>query len=155
MSRASHQWPSHPAATISWGPTLCLAHGEPKTPFSKRSFLHFPECLSPSFAFSPAVPSAWNTLPTALWEKSSLRLNPFLEAFLEPLFLDAGLPALPPFQGSFHYTCCELCCLARGLEGSPRAWPGLVHLCNPQGLTQSGWQPISILFHFCKPFIDV
>ena len=59
----------HPAAAaIFWGPPVCRACAEPKLQFPERSFLQFPKRTSSFFAF--AVPSAWNTLPTALWLKS-------------------------------------------------------------------------------------
>ena len=68
-SPASLHQSSHPAAAaIFWGPPVCRACAEPKLQFPERSFLQFPKRTSSFFAF--AVPSTWNTLPTALWLKS-------------------------------------------------------------------------------------
>lgn len=48
----------------------------------------------PTFAFALAVPSVWNTLPTALWEKS-FKTYCLSEGFLElPVF--ATIPGWPP-----------------------------------------------------------
>lgn len=53
------------------GGLWCAWHmAHPKSHFPERNFLQFPECVSYTVAFGPPIPSAWNTLSTALWAKS-------------------------------------------------------------------------------------
>lgn len=72
----------------------------------------------PTFAFALAVPSVWNTLPTALWEKS-FKTYCLSEGFLElPVF--ATIPGWPPpIPNSWGSVDCIL------WHGDWEAYPGL------------------------------
>lgn len=135
-SPASLHQPSHPAApAIFWGPPVCRACAEPKSQFPKRSFLQFPKHTSSFSAF--AVPSAWKTLPTAVWGKS-LILTTSQKPSWSPDSKTLSSQRFPLSQGGSHlplWGSWGSCGLAWSPEG--QGWPCLIHLHHPQGLTWS------------------
>lgn len=103
--------PAQPRGSCRFrGPRVCLAHGSPESPFPERTFSQFPERGSYTSTFAPAVPSAGNTLSTALWEKSrrlttTQKLKPPLPARAPRTYRVPG--PLPARRGGGLCSCLE------------------------------------------------